>query len=227
MPKSEPSTRRKQAAAKPRRSKTGSKAAAKTTAKPVPKTAPEAEEAADFELKRLKVKPVGSRNWKDFEALFSARGGPSYCWCMLFRMDKDELKHNTAPCRKQYMQQRVEAKVQVGLLAYDGDTPVAWCSVAPRESFPIIGGQEDIEKVWSISCFYIHKAYRGKGLTAYLIEQAKKLARKHKARYLEAYPVEKGSPSYRFMGYVETFERAGFKYVKPQGKRRKVMSCAL
>lgn len=187
-------------------------------------TAPKASPAKPT---KFRFKPVTAANWADFEALFKAKGGPKHCWCMAYRMSKEELKHNTSASRKKFMHERVESKVPVGLLAYDGETPVAWCSVAPRDSFNTIGGEEDLIKVWSISCFYIQSAYRRQGLTAQLIDKAKSYARKHKAHYLEAYAVDKDSPSYRHMGFVETFEKAGFKYVQEQGARRKVMVCKL
>jgi hypothetical protein len=39
---------------------------------------------------------------------------------------------------------------------------------------------------------------------------------------LEAYPVDPESPSYRFMGYVETFRAAGYREVGRAGSRRHV-----
>ena len=39
--------------------------------------------------------------------------------------------------------------------------------------------------------------------------------------YIEAYPVERTSPSYRFMGFIPMFESAGFREVGRAG-----MSCA-
>jgi hypothetical protein len=69
--------------------------------------------------------------------------------------------------------------------------------------------------------------YRDLGPVALLIDNAKKYAMKNGARYLEAYPVGPDSPSYRFMGFVYTFEKAGFIFVKKAGTRRNVMSCKL
>jgi hypothetical protein len=40
---------------------------------------------------------------------------------------------------------------------------------------------------------------------------------------VEAYPVVPDSPSYRFMGFVETFKKAGFIETGRVGKRRHVM----
>jgi hypothetical protein len=47
------------------------------------------------------------------------------------------------------------------------------------------------------------------------------------AKYIEAYPVAPDSPSYWFMGFVPTFEKAGFHFVKSAGTRRNVMIFAI
>ncbi|MDR0639637.1 MAG: GNAT family N-acetyltransferase [Spirochaetaceae bacterium] len=138
-------------------------------------------------------------------------------------MSKDELKQNNAVCRKVFIKQRVWSDIPIGLLGYIENEAVAWCSVAPRETHTRLGGDESLKNVWSITCFFIKKEYRRKGLARFLIENAKHYAVENGAEYIEAYPVEKESPSYRFMGFVKTFEEARFKYIKMAGTRRHVM----
>jgi GNAT superfamily N-acetyltransferase len=138
-------------------------------------------------------------------------------------MTKEELKHNNAICRKEFMKERVWSGIPVGLLGYVDNEPMAWCSVAPRESYRRLDGAEELEKVWSIACFYIKKEFRGRGVSKELIEKAKEYAKSSGAEYLEAYPVNQDSPSYRFMGFVSLFEKAGFTHVKMAGTRRHVM----
>jgi GNAT superfamily N-acetyltransferase len=171
----------------------------------------------------IRIKPVDRNNWKDFESLFESKGGPSYCWCMVWRMTKDELKQNNSACRKEFIKQRVLSDIPIGILGYFENEAVAWCSIAPRETHQRLGGHEEIENVWSITCFYIKKEYRRKGLVKLLISSAKDYAKGNGAEYIEAYPVEEGSPSYRFMGFIKTFEEAGFEYIKMAGTRRHVM----
>jgi GNAT superfamily N-acetyltransferase len=72
-------------------------------------------------------------------------------------------------------------------------------------------------------CFFICRDLRGKGLTKRIIEAAVQHAAKRGAKVVEAYPVEPGSPSYRFMGYLPTFSAAGFHEVGRAGTRRHVM----
>lgn len=174
---------------------------------------------------KLKVKPVDKKTWKDFEALFESKGAPSWCWCMVWRMTKEELKNNHSADRKKYIKKRVTAKIPIGLLGYAGTEPVAWCSIAPRDSHLRLGGDDSLEDedVWSITCFFIKKEYREQGLVPQLIEHARKYAKKNGAKYIEAYPVKPSSPSYRFMGFTKTFEKADFEFVKKAGTRRNVM----
>jgi hypothetical protein len=173
---------------------------------------------------KIQIKPVTKATWKDFETLFESKGAPKYCWCMAWRMNKEELKQNNSASRKKYIKKRVDAETPVGLLGYINKEPVAWCSIAPRDTYERLGGDESIEKAWSIACFFIKKEFRDQGLVDQLIEAAGKYAKKHGAKYLEAYPVQPSSPSYRFMGFIKTFEKAGFSFVKKAGTRRHVMT---
>jgi hypothetical protein len=68
--------------------------------------------------KKIEVKPVDKNNWKDFETLFKSRGAPHYCWCMAWRMTKDELKDNNTTSREKFIKERVLSDVPIGLLAY-------------------------------------------------------------------------------------------------------------
>ena len=112
---------------------------------------------------KIKVKPVDKDNWKDFETLFKSKGAPSYCWCMAWRMTKDELKQNTSANRKKFIKKRVWSKTPIGLLAYVDEEAIAWCSIAPRETYQRLGGDEDLEDVWSIACFFIKRDYQRPG----------------------------------------------------------------
>jgi GNAT superfamily N-acetyltransferase len=146
---------------------------------------------------------------------------------MPFRASVEEAKHTDKASRKAAMQRRIHDEVPVGILGYLGDEPVAWCSVAPRSTFRHLGGvdrPEDAQgSVWSITCFFVHRSLRGRGLTRQLLEAAVAHARMRGATVVEGYPVEPDSPSYRFMGFVETFDEAGFEEVGRAGTRRHVM----
>ena len=89
--------------------------------------------------------------------LFESRGGPKSCWCMVWRANSDEAKHTDGRSRKEAMEGRVTAGVPVGILAYLDGEPIAWCSIAPRDTYRRLGGVDDArerrESVWSVVCF--------------------------------------------------------------------------
>ena len=173
---------------------------------------------------KLSFKPVTASTWKDFEALFEAKGAPSYCWCMAWRPLEDRQKASRIQ-RKKAMHERVKKRVPIGILAYEAGEPVGWCSVAPRETMLRMSRDQDEEEsgVWSVVCFYVPRARRGEGLSEKLLEAAVNLAFKRGARVVEGYPVAKGSPSYRFMGYLPLFKGRGFTETGRAGSRRHVV----
>jgi len=174
------------------------------------------------------TRPVTPANWTDLEALFEGKGGPKPCWCVAFR-PMEQRATADGPARKRAQHDRVRAGVPIGLLAYLDEDPVAWCSVAPRESFlRLSSDQNDAEGgVWSVTCFFVRRDHRKTGLSARLLDAAIELARSRGGKVLEAYPVARDSPSYRFMGFDELFEKRGFSLTGRTGSRRHVMRLAL
>ena len=149
---------------------------------------------------------------------------------MAWRATPEEVK--AAPRgsdRKPLMKSRIMDSTTVGLVGYLEGEPVAWVSIAPRDTYRDLGGPEAEtgEKIWSLACMYIHRKLRGEGHGMELIEAARAYAKKRGGTVLEAYPVDPKSPSYRFMGFVPAFKRLGFKPVGKAGSRRHVMRLAL
>ena len=165
--------------------------------------------------------------WPDLERLFESRGGPKYCWCMVWRPMPSALRAARG-AKKEALRSVVGQGVPIGILGYLDSEPAAWCSVAPRDSYRALGGPADAQGgVWSIVCFFVARRLRGKGMTRRLIEAAVDHARERGATVIEAYPVDPDSPSYRFMGFVGTFESMGFREVGRAGARRRVVRLSL
>jgi len=142
---------------------------------------------------------------------------------MVWRGEADEARPKDGASRKAAMAKRIAAGVPVGLLGYLGGEPVAWCSIAPRSTYRrlVDDGSSD-EGVWSLVCFFVVRRLRGQGITQRIIAAAVDHAKSRGAKVVEAYPVAADSPSYRFMGFVPAFERAGFCEVGRVGLRRHV-----
>ncbi|WP_211230423.1 GNAT family N-acetyltransferase [Inquilinus limosus] len=174
----------------------------------------------------LTFRPVDAASWPDFERLFESRGAPKYCWCMAWRATPQEVRLDSAG-RKAALHARVRDGVPIGIVGYHEGEPVAWCSIAPRETYRPLGGPQDGERVWSLACMFVPRRLRGLGLADQLIAAAVEHARAQGATVVEAYPVDPDSPSYRFMGFVQAFARAGFTEIGRAGSRRHVMRLRL
>jgi GNAT superfamily N-acetyltransferase len=116
-----------------------------------------------------------------------------------------------------------------GLLAFDGDLAVGWCQLTPRDDLPHLDSAWRLKRVddvpvWSLSCFYVRKAYRRKGVTSALIAAAVEEARRAGAPAREAYPHDRSvTPSATSTGVATTFERAGFRTVACRVPARPIM----
>jgi GNAT superfamily N-acetyltransferase len=179
---------------------------------------------------RLECHEVDAARWPDLVRLFEGRGGPKHCWCMVWREAGPNRGRLTNDDRKALLGQSVSAGVPVGILGYLDGEPVAWCSVAPRDTYreQALGGppSQPGEVVWAIVCFFAQRRLRGQGLGRALLDKAVQVAKAHGATAVEAYPVDAESPSYRYMGFVSMFRAAGFVELGRKGTRRHVLRLA-
>jgi hypothetical protein len=93
-----------------------------------------------------------------------------------------------------------------------------WCMVW-RRGPPAKPG----EHIWSIVCFFVPRKRRGQGTVRALIKGAIAHAMTKGATIVEAYPVDRAAPSYRYMGFTDVFAEAGFTDCGMAGTRRHVM----
>jgi len=183
----------------------------------------------------LEIRPVDAALWPDLEAFFEARGGPHFCWCMAWRPKPAEVRDLRGAARKAALKDALAGQVRrgepVGVLGYANGLPVAWCSIAPKAGYRRLGGPPETEveggAIWAIACFFIRRDRRGQGLMTAMLAGAVAEARRRGAAAIEAYPVDRDAPSYRFMGFVDVFRRAGFHETGRAGHRRHVMRLEL
>jgi len=175
---------------------------------------------------RLTVRPLTPESWPALEDLFGQRGACNGCWCMYWRIG-NAYRRQPQGQNKAEFRQVVDQGPPPGLIAFDGDLAVGWCQLTPRDALSWLDRawhRVDGVPVWSISCFYVRKGYRKRGITTALIGAAIKTARRAGALVLEAYPLEADlSPSASGTGYVSTFQRSGFKVVGRRSKARPIM----
>ena len=116
------------------------------------------------------------------------------------------------------------------ILVYDGETPIGWCQYGSKEELPRIdagrgyrkvGLPRGQEKLWRITCFFVDKDYRGKGVAKLALKSALDSIKKQGGGMVEAYPVvsEKMAAvaEWRWFGTPNMFRREGFRKVAPLG----------
>jgi len=144
---------------------------------------------------KFTIQPLTPELWPALEDLFGEQWPVSRCWCMYWRIGND------------YRKRPPEAN------------KAALCELTPRQALPWLDRTWRLKRVdevpvWSLSCFYVRKGYRKRGVTSALIAAALEAAKRAGAPALEAYPLDANlTPSTSSTGYVSTFQRAGFKIV--------------
>jgi GNAT superfamily N-acetyltransferase len=177
---------------------------------------------------KLTVRPLTPDLWSALEDLFDKGGACSSCWCMYWRIGSAYRKRPSEENKKAF-RKVVKRGPPPGLLAFEGDVAVGWCQLTPREALPGLDRARglapvDDVPVWSLSCFYVRKGYRKRGVTSALIAAALKVAKRKRAPALEAYPLDGDlTSSASFTGYRSTFARAGFKIVARRAPHRPIV----
>jgi GNAT superfamily N-acetyltransferase len=149
--------------------------------------------------------------------------------------------------RKQFDQQKGDVNRQAfhriigdgpppGLLAYQGDEPVGWVCVGPRDDFPVLERSRvlkrlDDQPVWSVVCFFIAKKVRGQGVSKALLHGAIKFAKRQGARIIEGYPTParygRLPDAFVYTGLESVFAAAGFTEAIRRGTGRAIWRCQL
>ncbi len=182
--------------------------------------------------------PLTNNNWKDFALLFGPKGACGGCWCMTWRLTSTDYNRMKGEENKKAMQ-HIVSKSSPGIIAYADDVPAGWCAIAPRKEYirletSRILQRVDEKEVWSVSCFFIKKDFRRKGLSTALLKAAAAFAFKKGALIIEGYPTDTKKvkakdggknipPVFVWTGLAATFSNAGFKEAARRSDSRPIM----
>jgi len=177
--------------------------------------------------------------WPAVERLFGPNGACGGCWCMWWRAESRKVWNEIrgAGAKKTFKNLIHKGKAH-GVLAFAEDEPVGWCSFGPRLDFPGLERvqaykRNDTGDVWSITCFFIHRKWRGKGLSRDLLRAAVKAMQKRGIKIIETYPStttkdgRRLSSSLAWTGPLKIFEEAGFKTVQSSNPMKPLMRLEL
>lgn len=174
----------------------------------------------------LEVRPVTPDRVDDFVAVVNPNRRATHCWCLSHRLTAPEVAELGNGSREAAFRAVCGRPNPPGVIGYDDDTPVGWCSIGPRSENTrlsrsrLIRPLDDVP-VWSIICIVVRGGHRRRGHTTPLINGAVDHAASCGAPAVESYPVDPGAgridPTMAFVGTRAMFAAAGFEVVGTTG----------
>ena len=179
----------------------------------------------------MEFRPLIKSDWHNLEHLFGKRGAVGGCWCMWWKQTQAEFDALHGEPNRLALKSIVESGTVPGILAYQENDPAGWCAIESRESYSRLARAKvlapvDTQPVWSITCFYIGRQYRRKGLMRDLLYAAIDWAESNGAHIIESYPFDTQEgirSSAAYMGVVPVFLEACFAEVLRRSLRRPIM----
>jgi GNAT superfamily N-acetyltransferase len=180
------------------------------------------------------VVELSERTWPDLVDLFGPNGAVAGCWCTWFLQPTSNISREHGEANRELLHGRLRSGVPVGLLAMTDGQAVGWVAVAPRPLYPRLATSkitrpvdlaEDLADIWSVTCFYVRRAARRKGVAGELLAGAVEFARRRGARVVEGYPVvvadgAKVGSGELYHGTLSGFLAAGFELVDRRSSKR-------
>jgi GNAT superfamily N-acetyltransferase len=179
---------------------------------------------------KLRIHPLTPSRWADFQKLFGRNGACAGCWCMWWRLPRAQWRAQKGAGNREAIHKLVRARQSPGLLAYAGGQAVGWCAVAPREHYLRLAASRvlkpvDDQSVWSVTCFFVAREFRRRGVTVALLKAAAGFVRERDGRIIEGYPTEPGRDqpdTFVFTGLAAAFRKAGFREVARRSPSRPI-----
>ncbi|WP_409183273.1 GNAT family N-acetyltransferase [Amycolatopsis sp. VS8301801F10] len=172
--------------------------------------------------------PLSAETWPLFEQLFGPGGVQGGCWCTFFRLANQDYRAAGREGRKEHLRAEARDGKPLGLLGIVDGEPLGWVAVSPRKDNPRLASSrvmasDEPGAVWSVTCFYLHRRGRRRGLATALLRAAVDYAVEQGAETVEGYPVEPGprsTSSDLYHGTTGMFADAGFEVVEKRGAAR-------
>jgi predicted GNAT family acetyltransferase len=181
------------------------------------------------------VRPLTPSRWLDLEDLFGPdKGANSGCWCMWPRLVSSDFEALSKDQRKKAFRSCVAAGPVPGLLLYEKGKAIGWVAVSPRTEVirfekakaSALETGKDAQGNFAITCFYVRRGHRKRGLMTDLAKAAIDYAKKKKAKAIDVCPIETDKPlmwGEGFVGIVSVFRELGFEVVARRSRRRPLM----
>ena len=180
------------------------------------------------------VKEFSKETWADFESLFGkhkgVRGG---CWCAFNLCTSAQHDKMTREERREFQRNLAYEGLGSGIIVYEKDKPIAWCQFGLAERFARFDRMRayndlnlpmELKPRWRISCLFVDKHRRGKGLSQFALHSAVEFIRQHGGGIVEAFPLSVPGTRYpQYTGSEKMYQKEGFETVARLGKNTLLM----
>jgi GNAT superfamily N-acetyltransferase len=178
------------------------------------------------------VRPLDAETWDAFARLLERHNGVfGGCWCTWFHTFHAE-KTFTAEGNHALKERLVKEDRAHAALVFDGDDAIAWAQYGAPAELPNIHHRKEYEETldklpdYRITCIFVDKKYRRKGVTAIALGGAIDLIARGGGGVVEGYPhdtTDGRKVSVLYNATRSLYEDAGFEYLRPKGLRNCVM----
>ena len=177
------------------------------------------------------TRPLSTETWDAFASLVERHNGVwGGCWCLEFHPEGGEKGVD----RRRLKELRVRGGQAHAALVFDGELCVGWCQFGSPDELPRIkfgrayreGGTPPPD--WRITCFFVDKAYRRKGVAAAALKGALQEIARLGGGTVESSPEDvegrKVSNSFLYNATAAIFEEQGFVRRRQLGKNSWLMT---
>nr|WP_083466414.1 GNAT family N-acetyltransferase [Kibdelosporangium sp. MJ126-NF4]CEL15608.1 GCN5-related N-acetyltransferase [Kibdelosporangium sp. MJ126-NF4]CTQ98272.1 GCN5-related N-acetyltransferase [Kibdelosporangium sp. MJ126-NF4] len=149
---------------------------------------------------------------------------------MHWRLSIEEWMVGKGEGNKKAMRTLAQRRTAPGVVVYQADEPMAWCSLGARDEFPRLErsrllARVDDQPVCAITCVLVHRKHRGSGLLPGILDAVCDYAAGEGYTLAEGYPIEpregkRAGADTAMTGIASAFLDAGFVEVaRPRADR--------
>jgi GNAT superfamily N-acetyltransferase len=181
------------------------------------------------------VRPLAPDTWDAYARMMERHNGVfGGCWCTYFHTTHAEKTFDADDNRDLKRRLVAEGRAHAAVV-FDGDEAVAWCQYGTPAELPNIYHLKEYEALldrlpdYRITCIFVDKKYRRRGLLAVALRGALDLIARNGGGVVEGYPHDNDGKkvSVLYTGTRKTFEAAGFTFVRAKGTKNCLMRVEL
>jgi len=140
----------------------------------------------------IKVRPLTPETKDDFFRLHSEKNNHGWCYCVAWWVPTWEgWSKRTAEDNRNMRDHLFQIDQYDGYLMYDGDIPIGWCQVGPRDRLKKLITEYRLandSEAWAVTCFFILREYREIGLGQFMLGEILVDLTAKGVKYIQGFP---------------------------------------